>query len=133
MVGIALSSFTKGQGMNDHLAHLALILIPVVLVVFFRSRALVPAALAVLVLHHHLDALPGDAAPIPPPICCTAAQSTEPACEEAPTGLRLVLVVPFRPALRKTQEFLAEVPGIRAPPRRLPLTPVSLTLLFRAA
>jgi hypothetical protein len=119
--------------MTEHAGHLAMIIVPLLIVAFFRFRKLFPVAAMLLLLHHHLDPLPGSLSPTPPPICCTAAQSVEPAPSQAPTTLPVLFSIRPTVSPRKSQGFLPTPPAIRAPPVAGDLTPpASWTPVFRA-
>jgi len=120
--------------MMDHCGHLLLLPVPLALVVSFRFRSFVPVAAMLLLLHHHVDPLPGSASPTQPPVCCTMAQSTEPTKTEIPVRVLMT----FRPSsAESTSAKLCSIsapPAIRAPPPLfVPLPLASWTPVFRAA
>lgn len=109
--------------MPDHAAHFLLLLLPLAAFALFQIRHALPIAAMLLVLHHHLDPLPGSVSPMPQPLCCTLAQSTEPAGTEAPSRAVFVLDVPAVGPVPASQGFRPAPPAIRAPPAADDLPP----------
>jgi len=120
--------------MAEHSGHLLLFLVPLGFVALFRFRRLLPVASMLLLLHHHVDPLPGSASPTLPPVCCTMAQSTEPTKTEAPTRLLVASRIPVNDSSLPSQGSFSAPPSIRGPPSvpELP-PPASWTPVSRAA